>query len=121
MRMNWIFKLATVALMAATITFSSCKKDDEEEPTPTKPVASFQYAISETNFMEVVFTNFSQNATTYSWNFGDGNTSTEENPTHVFAAAGSYTVVLTAKNAADASATFEKAITITDPNTAYKL
>jgi len=32
---------------------------------------------------------------TYAWNFGDGTTSTEQNPTHVYAAAGSYDVTLT--------------------------
>ncbi len=32
----------------------------------------------------VVFTNTSVHATAYEWNFGDGNTSTEENPSHTF-------------------------------------
>ncbi|MDP2386697.1 MAG: PKD domain-containing protein [Bacteroidota bacterium] len=41
-----------------------------------------------------LFTNTSQNATTYSWSFGDGNTSTVLNPTYTYAAAGTYTVSL---------------------------
>ena len=32
--------------------------------------------------------------TTWAWDFGDGNTSTEQNPTHTYAAAGTYTVSL---------------------------
>jgi PKD repeat protein len=112
---------ATLLLVAFSIlTMSSCKKDDDD-PDPENPIASFQFAISETNFLEVIFTNFSQNATSYSWNFGDGNTSTEENPTHVYSNPGNYTVVLTASNSAGASANFENTITITDPDEAYKL
>lgn len=36
--------------------------------------------------------------TDFSWNFGDGNTSTDENPQNTYAAEGTYTVVLTASN-----------------------
>ena len=31
----------------------------------------------------------------YSWNFGDGGTSTDQNPTHVYTVSGTYTVTLT--------------------------
>ncbi|MFH2095559.1 MAG: PKD domain-containing protein [Bacteroidota bacterium] len=37
--------------------------------------------------------------TSWAWDFGDGNTSTQQNPTHTFAANGTYTVMLTATNA----------------------
>ena len=37
--------------------------------------------------------------TAWSWNFGDGNTSTVQNPTHLYNAVGTYTVALTAYNA----------------------
>jgi len=37
--------------------------------------------------------------TGYSWNFGDGNTSTQQNPSHTYTTAGTYTVTLTATNA----------------------
>ena len=35
---------------------------------------------------------------TYVWDFGDGQTSTEQNPTHEYTVAGDYTVSLTATN-----------------------
>lgn len=42
-----------------------------------------------------VFTNTSVGANTYNWNFGDGQTSTSQNPpTHTYATAGTYTVEL---------------------------
>ena len=41
--------------------------------------------------------------TSWSWNFNDGSTSGAQNPTHAFAAAGSYSVVLTASNAGGSS------------------
>jgi PKD repeat protein len=42
------------------------------------------------------FQNNSQNATAYLWDFGDGTTSDEENPTHSYADFGNYMVTLTA-------------------------
>ena len=86
----------------AVIGMTSCKK---EEPAPD-PVASFQYAVSETNYLEVTFTNYSTNSETYMWDFGDGNTSTEKDPVHVYAEAGSYTVELTSTNVDGVSAKF---------------
>jgi gliding motility-associated-like protein len=40
------------------------------------------------------FTNTTAGSNTYSWNFGDGGTSTAQNPTHTYAAAGTYTASL---------------------------
>ena len=45
------------------------------------------------------FTNNSELATFYSWNFGDDQTSNEESPTHTFGAPGAYEVTLNAQNA----------------------
>jgi len=44
----------------------------------------------------VIFTNGSTGTEplSYEWDFGDGATSTEENPTHAYAAEGDYTVTL---------------------------
>lgn len=47
----------------------------------------------------VTFTSTSTNAITYAWSFGDGATSTLENPTHTYAADGSFDVVLVTGNA----------------------
>jgi hypothetical protein len=52
-------------------------------------------AISGSEFQ---FTNTSQNATDLLWDFGDGNTSTLENPTHEYSTAGTYIVSLTASS-----------------------
>jgi gliding motility-associated-like protein len=42
----------------------------------------------------ISFTNHSNNATSYIWNFGDGNTSTATNPTHTYSLLGTYYVTL---------------------------
>lgn len=47
---------------------------------------------------EVTFTNESTGATGYQWNFGDGGSSTDEEPLHGYTEAGSYTVGLNAWN-----------------------
>jgi len=44
----------------------------------------------------VNFTNNSVNASSYLWDFGDGTTSTETNPSHTYASLGTFNVVLTA-------------------------
>ncbi len=48
---------------------------------------------------EVTFTNTSQGAVSYLWEFGDGTTSTETHPTHTYTVSGTYLACLTAYNA----------------------
>ncbi|MEM7298622.1 MAG: PKD domain-containing protein [Bacteroidota bacterium] len=47
---------------------------------------------------EALFNNLSENATSYFWDFGDGTTSTEENPRHAFTEEGFYDITLIASN-----------------------
>ncbi|GAB3169312.1 hypothetical protein GCM10027291_19580 [Telluribacter humicola] len=46
---------------------------------------------------EVAFTNSSENASSYMWDFGDGETSTERSPRHTFRSANTFQVKLVAK------------------------
>ncbi len=58
----------------------------------TPCVADFS---STTNNLTANFTNLSStNTNTWSWHFGDGSTSTAKNPSHTYAASGSYPVLL---------------------------
>jgi PKD repeat protein len=119
---KWFSRIFLMMGLVSLVAFSGCKKDDDDDDGSTQnPVASFQFEVGTDNFLEVTFTNYSQHATSYMWDFGDGETSTEKDPVHVYADAATYTVKLTAKNDAGASSEFSEDITITDPNDAYKL
>ncbi len=66
----------------------------------TPPTANFTADNTSTCTGLVNFTDLSTNGpTSWNWNFGDGNTSTLQNPTHQYTANGTYTVTLTATNA----------------------
>ncbi len=82
------------------------------------PSVGFSSTQSEINFLEYSFTNSSTGAISYEWDFGDGNMSTEESPTHVYAEANTYTVSLTATNEVGLSSTLEQSIEILAPVTA---
>jgi hypothetical protein len=57
------------------------------------------------NDPEVQFSNNSTKALTYSWDFGDGNTSTAKNPIYTFASNNTFTVQLTAESPCDTDVT----------------
>jgi hypothetical protein len=60
------------------------------------PVAAFS---ANANGLQVSFTNTSQDATSYTWNFGDGSPSSNAtSPQHTYTAPGVYTVTLVASN-----------------------
>ncbi|WP_231593713.1 PKD domain-containing protein [Methanosarcina siciliae] len=74
-----------------------------EASTPEpEPVAAFTADV--TNGDAPITVNFTDQSTgsptSWSWDFGDGTNSTEQNPVHTYASAGSYTVNLTVENAA---------------------
>ncbi|MCF8379376.1 MAG: PKD domain-containing protein [Bacteroidales bacterium] len=60
------------------------------------PEASFMIEKQEdlNQNISVYFYNYSRGAESYSWDFGDGNISTEANPTHVFDTPGNYDILL---------------------------
>ncbi|MBU0488012.1 MAG: PKD domain-containing protein [Bacteroidetes bacterium] len=64
------------------------------------PVANFSADNTSGCNPVVTFSNLSTgpSGSTYLWDFGDGETSTEETPTHVYAASGDYDVSLTVTN-----------------------
>ncbi len=80
--------LAVIGIMAV-----SCGK--EETPNPPENAQIFYSA----NMLSVTFTPLVNNATSYNWDFGDGETSTEKQPTHTYKEGGYYTVTLEASNA----------------------
>jgi PKD repeat protein len=71
----------------------------------TAPVASFAATkTSGSTPLSVQFIDTSSNSpTTWAWSFGDGYTSVVQNPVHIYAGVGTYTVTLTATNSAGSS------------------
>lgn len=75
--------------------------------TPSTPIIEVGQAIS--------FQNNSTGADSYWWQFGDGNTSTEENPSHTFTQVGNPTVCLTAQTLNNCNDSICLPITIIPP------
>ena len=84
----------------------------------TSPVASFQ--VSQTSVClgsTSIFSDFSSNSpTNWSWDFGDGTFSTDQNPVHVYTLPGTYTITLTVTNAAGTDAQAQSIVVNALPN-----
>ena len=93
--LKWMLLL----LIPASI-FVACSDDDYTEPNyeVSFPTADFDFEANKANFLEVSFVSTSNGADTHEWTFGDGGTSTDVNPTHAYAEAGTYEVSLTVTN-----------------------
>ncbi|TMF06147.1 MAG: PKD domain-containing protein, partial [Chloroflexi bacterium] len=87
-------------------------------PPPEPPVASFNG--SPTNGVAPLTVNFTDTSTgqpaSWAWNFGDSGTSTAQNPSHQYTAAGTYSVSLTVSNSLGSNTlTKTSYITVTPP------
>jgi len=83
-----------------------CKKENDH---PVVVKACFEYSPNEINDGEVQFTNCSENAVSFLWDFGDGETSHVKTPTHLFSGNFPFTVTLIAYNG-DQSNTISKQV-----------
>lgn len=91
----------TVSLTAENQDYSDTKVEESYITVYScgAPVAEFSgQPRNGCSPLRVCFANLSQNATSWEWQFGDGTTSTEQNPCHTYRSPGTYTVVLTAWN-----------------------
>lgn len=92
---NYYLKLL-MAVFVVTMIATSC---EEEAAAPKAPLAFFTSVPDVDNSQLIVFTNETENGDSHVWDFGDASaTSTEVGPSHEYAAAGLYTVKLTATN-----------------------
>ena len=84
------------------VTLKVCKGTDCDEVVKSilvGPIAAFNSSSDNVpQGMPVSFSNLSQGATSYSWDFGDNTSSNERNPTHLFEEAGTYEVQLIAES-----------------------
>jgi peptidyl-prolyl cis-trans isomerase B (cyclophilin B) len=102
--MNRIFRKGKW-LLALPVFFVSC----------SKPVADFIIAGDKPVAPAAIkFENTSKDADTYHWDFGDGATSTESSPSHVYRASGNYSVKLKATKGGKTTVA-EKSLMITAP------
>ena len=106
---------------SVTLTVTNVTKSNKTSKSITLqlpvPKASFTYTTQAP--LTVIFSNKSTNATTYEWDFGDGSTSTDKNPTHRYSTAQSYMVTLVAKNA-NGSSEYRETIKLTAPKVYVK-
>jgi len=80
------------------VTYNSCGTDslcDSVTVICPVPVSSFEHSDSG---LTVILSDSSTGATSWLWDFGDGNTSSSQNITYTYSAFGTYTICLTTIN-----------------------
>lgn len=88
-----------ILLSLLVLLYPSCEPE-QLEPSGIAPAAAFTVSTASINVgQSVQFSDVSTNSpTSWNWDFGDGGTSTLQNPSHIYSIIGTFTVSLTATN-----------------------
>ncbi len=95
----------------------SCSSGSYDFKLKVRPKALINIAVQHCIESPVQFINASCNDKTYFWEFGDGQTSTSDNPSHTYNSPGSYTVTLTVTNDCGSDAVTQSIQVVEDPIT----
>lgn len=94
--------LSSVLVCLLIFFFPACSDDGSQNEFPLSAVI-----FNSIDGKQVAFTALTHSAISWEWNFGDGGTSSEKNPVHVYDDGGYYLATLTAKDNAGNSVTAE--------------
>jgi PKD repeat protein len=106
-------------IMLLSLFVVNCGKDKSSGPSVPDPVASFAESGATVTPATLAFTNTSQNADSYVWRFGDGDTTTITDPTHVYNSHGDYIVILIAKNSTTGKTSTKSQLISITPGSVY--
>ncbi len=106
----------TVILIATNSAGNSTQVETDYIVVNTDPTASFSANIAGSL---VSFSNTSNNADTYLWDFGDGTSSMETFPSHTYMTDGSYTVTLTTTNDCGTASSIQNVVIVTPPSAGF--
>ena len=96
-------------LFSMILSLSSCSSDDSSSSEDIPLSADiFQSVVGK----KVAFQGLTNNAASWAWDFGDGTTSSEKNPVHVYSEGGYYTAKLTATSSDGSSVSKEVRLAI---------
>jgi len=110
-------KIFPIWIVLFVIIFGvACNKEENEIPIQeNKLTVDFSFSGDNCDApCAINFTNLSENASRYLWDFGDNLTSDETNPVHTYQNPGSYTVTLTAYDIDDNEVEVSKTVSIID-------
>lgn len=116
--------LLVVTAFVISISVSSCDFEYDIAETGsiadlTPPEAKFtatqNNGSDDGDWLIYDFANQSSSATTYVWDFGDGNTSTALEPSNTYPEEGTFTVILTALDNLGVTSTFSEEIMVVEP------
>ena len=101
-----------ISALLLTFTIINCTKEE------AKTIADYTFQVNRDQ-LKVTFNGATQNASTYEWDFGDGSTSTDEDPIHIYSEVGTYTVTFRAKG--NGGEDFQTKEVIITPSTKFLL
>ena len=115
-----LYRTYTIRLISTNF----CGSDTAEHDITVKPV-DVKAFFNVPNLIgcepyTVQFNNFATPGATVSWQFGDGNTSSEFNPVHTFLDPGIYTVIQKASSGCGFDAMFPGVLDETDPHIVFQ-
>lgn len=109
------FDRSIFALLTLCLVLISCFDNTSEEFVPPtgnvnniQPNTLFTTSTDPDDNLSIIFRSYSTDAVSYSWDFGDGGTSTQANPDYTYATGGLYTVTLTTTSSDGLSAEFSE-------------
>lgn len=93
-------------------TASGCTITDRVNVKVAEAAFTQDYPLATDRYPTISFTNETQYGQSYEWDFGDGATSTEENPKHTYHSLGEYTVTLNATSGFGCSVSVQSTVKI---------